>query len=208
MIGLSGGHRCGKTSLARAYAEKYDLEFLETSASAVFKELGYDPAVTYDFQIRMEIQETILMRFDRFYGAYRGKRHPVTDRTPLDMLAYTLADVNGSTLAPEDEGRLKRYFDACIAVTNKRFSMLLVVQPGIPLIYAEGKAAMSEGYIEHLNSLIMGLSVDERVKTPHFYVPRHMTDMKERIAALDYAVKRVGGRAVAERSELGFAQLH
>ena len=204
--GLTGAHRVGKSTLAKAFCEKHKWTFLETSASAIFKELGYDPAVTYDFDTRLTIQEEILARFDKQYGASLAAA--LTDRTPLDMIAYTLGDVQGLTLQGDQEKRLQRYVDDCFDVMNKRFALVLVVQPGIPLVAAEGKAAMSEGYIEHLNHLVMGITVAERMKVPHFYLPRHMTAMNERVAAVEYAINRVRGRIETERAELSNGMLH
>lgn len=199
MIGLCGSHRVGKTTLARVFAEKHGLEFVQTSASAIFKELGYDPAVTYDFKTRLTIQEEILKRFDEQYAGHPAADSAIADRTPLDMLAYTLAEVDGSRLDEEDEARLRRYMDACIAVTNKRFSVLLVVQPGIPVVVEEGKASLSSGYIEHLNTVILGLTVDERIKAAHFYIPRTMTEIEDRVAAVEYALNRTRKRVEVER---------
>ena len=70
MIGLSGAHRTGKSSLARAFAEKHGIPFVETSASQVFKDLGVDPAATHDFSTRLTVQEEILKRFDAMYAKY------------------------------------------------------------------------------------------------------------------------------------------
>ena len=196
MIGLSGAHRTGKSSLARAFAEKHGIPFVETSASQVFKDLGIDPAATHDFSTRLTVQEEILKRFDAMYAKYPGEA--ITDRTPLDMLAYTLAEAVGNAVSQEDQARFKKYIESCIFVTNRRFSTILVVQPGIPVVWAEGKAALNDAYIEHLNSLILGLACDERIKPAHFYIPRDMTDMDERISALESAVGRTKKRADSE----------
>lgn len=201
MIGLCGAHRVGKSRLAREFAEKHKLEFVETSASAIFKELGYDPAVTYDFSTRLTIQEEILKRFDQLYAKHTKQDLAITDRTPLDMLAYTMAEAVGNTVSEQDQERFKKYAQSCIDVSNKRFAVLLVVQPGIKVVAEEGKAALNNAYIEHLNSLILGLSVDERIKSAHFYIPRHMLDMGERIAALDFAVGRAKKKAEIERAD-------
>lgn len=198
MIGLCGAHRTGKTSLARAFAEKHKLEFVQTTVSQVFKDMGLDPAVTYDFKTRLDVQEAILKRSDAQYAAV-GAKPAITDRTPLDFLMYTLADAVQNTVPEDQQARFKKYVQSCIDVTNKRFGVLLVVQPGIPVVVEEGKAALNEAYIEHLNSIVLGLSVDERIKSAHFYLPRHMTNMDERIAALDFAVGRAKKRAEVER---------
>jgi hypothetical protein len=198
MIGLCGAHRTGKTTLARAFAEKHDMEFVQTSASEVFKEFGLNPATRYAFDTRLSIQEEILKRFDKQYAEV-GLKPAITDRTPLDMLAYTMAEATQDHVPEELQARFKKYVQNCIDVTNKRFGVLLVVQPGIKIVAEEGKAALNEAYIEHLNSIILGLSVDERIKAAHFYIPRYMTDKEERLAALDFAVNRAGKRAEAER---------
>lgn len=197
-IGLTGAHRTGKTTLARGLAEKLGIEFIETSASSVFKLMGLDPAKTYDFSTRLTIQENILESFEAVYAEHSAKSLCVTDRTPLDLMAYTLAEAIGETVLPEDQARLTKYMDRCIEVTNRRFCGLVVVQPGIALVQEEGKAALNNGYIEHLNAIVLGLSVDERVKVPHFYLPRSMTAIKDRVKAVEFVIGRVEKRAIDE----------
>ena len=201
MIGLSGSHRVGKTSLARAYAEKNGLKFVETSASQVFKDMGLDPAVRYDFSTRLTVQEEILKRFDVEYAKHCHSDMAIADRTPLDLLGYTMADAVQDAVPEHEQKRFAKYVRDCFDVVNRRFSVLIVVQPGIELVAAEGKASPNMAYIEHLNSLIIGLSVDERVKVAHFYVPRRVTDMEERVSAVEYAVARTCKRVEDERED-------
>lgn len=198
MIGLCGAHRTGKTTLARAYAERHGLEFVQTTVSQTFKDLGLDPAAKLDFATRLTVQEEILKRSDAQYASVSAKP-AITDRTPLDFMMYTLGDIVPGVVPEDQQKRLEKYLHDCIEVTNKRFGVLLVVQPGIKLVAEEGKAALDRAYIEHLNSIVLGLSVDERIKAHHFYIRRSMTDLEERIAALDFAVKRAAKRAEMER---------
>ena len=93
MLGLSGSHRVGKTTLAKLYAEKHGFAFVQTSVSAIFKELGLDPAQTYDFATRLTVQEEILKRLDKTFAEHAGQA-AITDRTPLDFLAYTMGDAS------------------------------------------------------------------------------------------------------------------
>lgn len=191
MKGLCGAHRTGKTTLAKAYAEKNGAIFVETSVSAIFKDLGYSPSEVFDFKTRLDIQEEVLKRVDAIYGCVPAGVDSITDRTPLDMLGYTMAEAIGENVLPEDQDRFATYVQNCFDVTNKRFSAVVLVQPGIPLVQAEGKAAVNLAYMEHLNSLILGLTVDARLKATHFYIQRHQLDVDERLTALEGAARRV-----------------
>lgn len=210
MIGLVGSHRVGKTTLAKQYAEKEGIKFVETSVSAIWRELGYDPAVTYDFETRLTVQEEILVRIDAMLAHYAGIDF-ITDRTPLDMAAYLLGDAIGDRVPDHLQKRVKQYVQDCFDSTNKRFGVVCLVQPGIPILFEEGKAALNEAYIEHLNSLMFGLVVDERLHCHHYYLPRAVTGKKERLEALVAAVNRSKERvnhAYLEANKAGQVLIH
>lgn len=183
MIGFAGAHRTGKTTLAKEFADRYDCEYLETDVSSVFEEMGLDPAVTYDFATRLRVQRAILKHLDRVYGQAEDDVNTVTDRTPLDLLLYTYADVQNDNLTDEDAAALAQYTADCIECLNRRFTMVMIVQPGIPIVSAPGKASLNTAYIEHLNLLALGLMNDERIETRVAYIPRAMTDLDERTDA-------------------------
>ena len=183
MIGFAGAHRTGKTTLAKEFADRYDCEYLQTDVSGVFEEMSLDPAVTYDFATRLNVQRAILKHLDRVYGQAEDDVNTVTDRTPLDLLLYTYADVQNDNLTDEDAAALAQYAEDCIECLNRRFTMVMIVQPGIPVVPAPGKASLNTAYIEHLNLLALGLMSDERIETKVAYIPRAMTDLDERTDA-------------------------
>jgi len=176
-IGLCGSHRTGKTTLAEAISKKSGMPFVRTSTSEVFKEHGLDPSKSMDFQKRLWIQHKILDAAEKLWDA--EKRQFITDRTPLDMAAYTLADIQGATEV--DFFELEKYLERCFKTTNVLFKILVLIQPGIPLMHEEGKAALNEGYLEHLNYLILGLCNDNRVKSRFVFLNRDVTTMEDRI---------------------------
>jgi hypothetical protein len=209
-VGLVGAHRTGKTSLAKAYALKTGAKFLETSVSAINRELGFDCTKEHSFAERLDHQEKILVRLDAVYEAHVGVDY-ITDRTPLDLIAYTVAEAINDRVAEEDQERLARYVQDCIDVTNRRLGVVVLVQPGIPIVAEEGKAAANRAYIEHLNSLMLGLTVDERVKCAHFYLPRRLMTLNQRVEALEFSVGRVAEKTlqtVKESRESGTIQIH
>lgn len=207
MIGLAGAHRVGKTTLAKAYAEKHGWTFAESSVTSIFKSLGHDPAEKFDFQTRLTIQEQILIRMNRFYREVEGA-NVITDRTPLDMLMYTMAEAVGDAVHPEDQARFKRYVHDCYEVTNRWFSSVLVVQPGIALVAEEGKAVLNEPYIEHLNSLVIGISCDERLKVPHFYIPRDRIELERRLSSVERTVDQSLEAVIRQANTMPSSLMH
>lgn len=179
-LGLCGSHRTGKTTLAREIAEQYDLEFVVTTTSEVFVANGLKPSSPMDFEQRLWIQDKIITAAEEVWSACDGAF--ITDRTPLDMLAYTLGDIQG-IVAVEFEP-LQQYVKRCILSSNRFFASLCVVQPGIKLVPAPGKAALNEAYIEHLNTLVLGLCVDERITVPFHVLPRETTNLQKRCSFL------------------------
>ncbi len=178
-IGICGSHRTGKTTLAKALAEKLEIDLAITSTSEVFKQYGLDPAQPLDFKRRLWIQQQIVQASEQIW---QQSSNFVTDRTPLDMIAYTLADIQGNTQV--DFVALQAYISDCFRVANKYFSHFVILQPAIPLIYEDGKAALNQAYIEHLNSLIIGLCHDERCKKISFIIERNITHLDKRVESV------------------------
>jgi hypothetical protein len=186
-IGLCGSHRTGKTTLGDAISQRAGMPFVKTSTSEIFKEYGLDPSKPLEFAKRLWIQHKILDAAEKVWNA--EQRQFITDRTPLDMAAYTLADVQGST--DVNRTQLEGYLGRCFEVTNQFFKLLVLIQPGIPLVHEEGKAALNEGYLEHLNYLILGLCNDQRIKGSFLCLPRDVKSIEDRVdAILDVLDKR------------------
>ncbi|MEA5478439.1 AAA family ATPase [Pseudanabaena galeata UHCC 0370] len=176
-LGLCGAHRTGKTTLAIAIASHLNIPFVRTTTSQVFAQLGLDPAEPMDFKTRLFVQNHVL---DAAEQVWQNSATPfVSDRTPIDMIAYTLGDIQGKTEVDFD--LLSQYIDRCFASTNQFFQNLAIIQPGIPLVYEEGKAALNAAYIEHINILVIGLCNDSRLKTNVFCNARDAIDLKTRI---------------------------
>ena len=176
-LGLCGAHRTGKTTLAIAISSHLNIPFVRTTTSQVFAQLGLDPAEPMDFQTRLFVQNHVL---DAAEQVWQESVSPfISDRTPIDMIAYTLGDIQGKT--DVDFDLLSQYIDRCFSSTNQFFQNLAIIQPGIPLVYEEGKAALNAAYIEHINILVIGLCSDSRLKTNVFCNARNAIDLETRI---------------------------
>ncbi len=179
-IGFCGSHRTGKTTLAEEVSRKAGMPFIRTCTSEVFRRAGLNPAAAMDFKKRLWIQTETLEAAKGIWEA-AGKSF-ITDRTPLDMMAYTLADIQGATGA--DFNEVEGYLERCFSITNSFFDALVVVQPGIPLVHEQGKAALNRAYMEHLNYLILGLAADPRLTAAVIRLARGTVEMNERVRAV------------------------
>ncbi len=177
-LGICGSHRTGKTTLAQAISNQFEIEFIKTDTNAIFVQQGLHPSQPLDFLTRLKIQKLIIQNAIEIWQTDIF----VTDRTPIDFMAYTLADIQGKTEV--DFIELEAYLTQCFAVTNKMFSELVILQPAIPLVYEAGKAALNKAYMEHLNIIVQGLCNDERLRCPVTVIQRSVIDLQERIATV------------------------
>ncbi|MDP9155339.1 MAG: AAA family ATPase [Pseudomonadota bacterium] len=190
----------GKTTLAQAYAEEHGVKFVQTGAAATFERLGMDPKKDYDFATRLKIQREILADCNTLYDK-SGVRF-ITDRTPIDFLGYTLADVTRENVRGALVAELERYVTDCYACANQHFTTIVLVQPGIVLIEAEGKAPANPPYMEHLNALMLGLMASDMLLADHYKIPRQVTELEMRIMAVEQATRRSRDRHVAKMGQL------
>lgn len=173
-IAFCGAHRTGKTELVKQLSELLGLTPLYTNTSSVFKNSGIEASKHYNFYSRLEIQHKIL---NNILELQESNDLFITDRTSLDVLAYTYSDINNSTGA-EYNFMLKIFQKLCLDVLS--FDYLFLVQPGIPILKAEGKASLNEYYIEHLNLVFLGLIQANNIKC--HIIPRDCTDLESRKA--------------------------
>lgn len=213
-LALLGAHRVGKTTLARAFAQKHDIPFVQTGASEVFKALGLDPKAEYPIDQRIAIQAAILHAFEaQWLDACSRTTFYISDRSPLDLASYLLADVTRQTLAgqPAVAEAVVHYVARCISSANRFFSTIVLVQPGIKLVEEKGKAPACPAYMEHLNSLQFGLLMDQRLETKGYAIKRQFLTVDERIASVEHclhAAMERHERVIGSRIASGVLTLH
>ncbi len=156
------------------------MPFIRTCTSEVFRRAGLDPAQAMGFRERLLIQKETLNAAKAIWE--KAGESFITDRTPVDMMAYMLGDIQGGTEA--DFGEVEGYLESCFSTTDRFFDALVVIQPGIPLVHEAGKAALNRAYIEHLNYLVLGLTADPRLNVTVIRLGRETVDMNERVAAV------------------------
>ncbi len=154
-LGICGSHRTGKTTLAMALSEVLKIPFIPIEASSVFLQYGFHPSAKMDLRNRLFIQQKILeMAEDIWFQV--DKPSFISDRTPLDMAAYLLADVCNGDLDDHTQNEIMAYLGECDRITKKYFNKLVFVPIAIPIVQAEYKAAINLPLMYELQSLILG----------------------------------------------------
>jgi len=213
-LALVGAHRTGKSTLARAFAQRNDVPFVQTGATEVFKALGLDPKAEYPIAERISIQAAILSAFEaQWVDAMSRSTFFISDRSPIDLASYLLADVTRQTLAgqPLVAEAVNHYVTRCIESANRFFATIVLVQPGIPLVEEEGKAPACPAYMEHLNALQLGLLTDVRLEARNYTIRRSCVDIDLRVQALENCLRAAMDthyHAIGKRVMKGTLALH
>lgn len=184
MFGVTGTHGSGKTTLCEAYVKAHpEAHFIKTSASDVYKMMGLDPKEKMPLSIRLDVQEAILVSFIGQWSPALIHDVVITDRTPYDLMAYTLAELSGYDEVDEElDERIRRYLDSCYQVASI-FTGIVHVPMGLPVAAdptGKVRASLGLGYRTHIDVLLKGLTdqvsnlwevseldLDERVRQLH-----------------------------------------
>lgn len=160
------------------------MHFLETRTSSVMADMGLDPRLSYSLDVRLRAQNAILDALvAQYQAADRDHKMWITDRTPIDTAVYMLTDVQRDCLMRQSD-EVEAYVQRCIDVANNHFSVLVLVQPGIKAVDAEGKALAIPAYQEHFNHTAFGMLMDNRLRQQHYFIPRQFISLAERRLSL------------------------
>jgi hypothetical protein len=156
MFGIAGTHRSGKTTLAEAAAAAMDIEFLKTNVAEVFTAVGLSPKDALPFDKRLDIQNAILRSLETQYALRNGAPF-IADRTPFDVMAYTLADVQRDTLDDYQRTRLDGHMTMAQQIINEYLRGVVLLRPlaGQPAVATSAQAC--RWYRTHHFILLKGL---------------------------------------------------
>lgn len=162
-IGFTGAHRTGKTTVAKLLSAEMGCEFIQTSTSKIFLDNGLSPAESYNIDTRLRIQNIVLLDAVEKWG--NAKSSFVTDRTPIDFIAYTLANIKQEEITEFYDLKIQKYINDCISATNLHFSHVFEVMPGIKIVDEPGKASTMSSHIDHIAYLISGIITSNKWTT-------------------------------------------
>lgn len=191
IIGITGSHRCGKTTLAKKFASSMSTATLPlpSFASELMRELDLDPKTPMAFSDRLDFQSRLLIKhIEQWSEARESPNVYVTDRTPLDFLAYAMTDLKHGELEELSDGMLAGYYKACMAATAMYFNGIVMLRPNIPLIDAEGRGSALPMEVARTSSMIEALLCSELSRispcTPYMVMDDDIVDLDDRRDAM------------------------
>lgn len=153
MLALTGAHRSGKTTLAKSVAEKLGVEYLDMQVTSVFDELGISPKDDMDFATRLKVQERILDHMQAKYLVRLGRPF-IADRSPYDVIMYTMADVRRDSIPVALRDAVASHIGRAYRITDECLKGVLKINP----IYGQpetlGKAQSCPFYTNHVDMLL------------------------------------------------------
>jgi len=173
IYGLTGASGTGKTTLGRELSKRLGIPFVPTSITEIAADLGLpSPIAQLNLNDRTVCQIELLTAMCKFLESLP---HPcIIDRTPLDLLAYMLAEVNMHAHIGASETLIKVISDYslyCIGIAKRFLTVVYCLEP-LPTYEADNKRpAWSPAYHRHVQCLIKGGLVELNGYVPYFTVP-------------------------------------
>jgi hypothetical protein len=157
-IAFVGSHRVGKTTLAKKLSEVAEIPFIDLAVSENSVWNIFDPHANVTFAERIVLQKCILQDMEaKLKQVDKGKSY-ITDRSPIDVIAYLLCNIDSTTSQLFDE-EVNTFIVNCQSLALEYFNYFFVVQPGIVFekeVKKDGKVYNSRAYQEALTNCVIG----------------------------------------------------
>lgn len=186
-IGLTGAHRTGKSTLAEFVHKVWGVPWIQSPASAIVKGFGFDmgrdnrlmfeqvAGDTDGIEMQWAIYDTLVSSLQEApKGGY------VSDRTPIDVAAYLLADATGYAGWEDGQAEVVRMVEQSIRDTERLFDGVILVQPGIEFEQRADKPPMNAAYQEHHHMLCRGILFDDDLDLYWDEISRDCIDLERR----------------------------
>ncbi|MHB0416279.1 AAA family ATPase [Klebsiella pneumoniae] len=204
-IGITGAQGSGKTTLARYIDAHYGIPYVDAGVGKLMSSLGVKVGERLPLYERLQVQMEIVRHIEMIT---RGVEGFVIDRTPADVMAYTL-DLVGQTndqrcidLALE----IERF---CHKTALSNFNAIAGLRPGVNLRAQDYERAqrgsLDRLYVARIDSLMCGeltkinslaksgdlqvfvlsetcISVDARARSIMRVIDRHVERIESRIS--------------------------
>ncbi|WP_053014183.1 MULTISPECIES: AAA family ATPase [Xenorhabdus] len=193
-LGLTGAQGTGKSTLAKTFSEQTGIRYFDANVRGILKRNGFDCRSEMTLKQYFNMQETVA---HELYSSYPDESF-ITDRTPVDVMAFTLAYVPPTIVEASEDGKsvelsLNDILTQSRLAVARHFSHVILVHGGFKVdeenMKRKDRASMHLGYRMKLESLIEGeigrFSNFTNTKNVEFrMIPRDMTELQRRVSSL------------------------
>lgn len=161
LIGLSGASGTGKTTLARTVAERAGARFVPTDVSEMARKAGFNPVAEMTIGERIDLQHALIGQFEALVASQPSGMCVIMDRTPLDVAAYTLAEV---TMQSWKDASREKWQEVCEIVTRcqrlaSMFDAIAILSELPSYDDAPKRPRYNPAYQIHIEALIAGVAI-------------------------------------------------
>lgn len=183
-IGISGSHRVGKSTLCKFIADNkdigdnhQDIHFIPTNVNKVWQKYKLSPGECPSFNLISAVHQRILSQCEILW---EGQNNFITDRTPLDFMAYLLSNIDFVTYV--FHSNLKVFMDSCLNSIKENLDVIFILQPGIKYVRKDSMydAENAMPYMKHIDLLIKGLVSEYKIGIPVVMIGKETLVLKER----------------------------
>lgn len=193
-IGLAGAQGTGKSTLAKRLAIKYGYEFIDAGVGELMSKLGVVVGRQMPLFERLQVQLAVAHHIaDKSHGSGSF----VMDRTPLDVMAYTI-DLFHQVNDARCVALFEEIQEVCWQTAITNYNVIIGLRPGIELSQEdkdrEQRGSLDPLYVRRIDALVCGelnnlnLSKGKRDLLVGF-VPQSLTDLDARISSFSQYIR-------------------
>lgn len=157
LFGLTGASGTGKTTLAKRVAEDLGITYMPSSITECGRKHGFDTVGLMPLKDRIKLQMHLLE--DHIQMVARADRPLIVDRTPIDMIAYLMAELDMHShkrLDKEEIETCEAYVDLCLETTTKLYDYVFVLGQLDHYEIKESRPADNRAYQTHTQLIMLG----------------------------------------------------
>ena len=158
IYGFTGASCAGKKTLGRQLSQKLGIPFIPIKITEIASELGLPSTVdNLDFMERITVQYKILCGMEVFLNDLTTSC--IIDRTPIDLIAYMLAEINMHSLTNTLEiidSSLVEFYHSCIELTKEHVDRLYCLDYLPHYDFHTKRPTTGQAYQMHRQLLIKG----------------------------------------------------
>ena len=193
---LSGVHRSGKTETAILFGNTTKTKYfpMNLGDAPVWEHWNKDSSQEFEFTERLEIQWLLLQWMRKQFSEFNektpaGKRF-ITDRSPLDLIVYLMANSHGMTTVWEKS--YQAVIDDCNKALNECVNKTFVISrndnvdlismlPGRIPENKRGEKHNSIPYRKLCDALFHGVVETDVNNEDIIFIPKHLSSIETRV---------------------------